>query len=249
MAMSSIDNDISSSCGAEAQSLAEQAYRAIEDMVVRLDLPPGSRLTENDLSQRVGFGRTPVREALQRLHYDGLVRVFPRKGIAVSEINPLDVLVALDVCVGIERLVAVSAARRVARGARAVADRLAGVTIAEATATGGPSAVAEQLTSAMAEAARTGDVAGFVDADKAIDRLLADLSGNPYAARALMPLQAMARRAWLFFRRASDLVPAARRHEDLLRAVCAADAAAADAAAEALIAHLRESIKEAVSRL
>ncbi len=246
--MSSVDNDIGSSCGAEAQSLAEQAYRAIEDMVVRLDLPPGSRLTENDLSQRVGFGRTPVREALQRLHYDGLVRVFPRKGIAVSEINPLDVLVALDVCVGIERLVAVSAARRVAGGAWAVTERLAGAQAGAAGAAGGP-AVAAQLAAAMAEAAGTGDIVGFVEADKAIDRMLAELSGNPYAARALMPLQAMARRAWLFFRRASDLVPAAQRHEDLLRAVCAAEVAAADAAAEALIAHVRESIKEAVSRL
>lgn len=247
--MSSVDNDVDVSCGAEAQSLAERAYRAIEDMVVRLDLPPGSRLTENDLSQRVGFGRTPVREALQRLHYDGLVRVFPRKGIAVSEINPLEVLVALDVCVGIERLVAAGAARRIACGAQAVTERLAGMQSKQVHAPGGPLAVTEQLASAMARAAGTGDVVGFVEADKAIDRTLAELSGNPYAARALMPLQAMARRAWLFFRRASDLVPAARRHEDLLRAVGTGDVQAAEAAADALVAHLRESIKDAVSRL
>lgn len=226
--MSSISSDTCSPGADEARSLAEQAYRAIEDMVVRLDLPPGARLTENDLSQRVGFGRTPVREALQRLHYDGLVRVFPRKGIAVSEVNPLDVLVALYVYAAVERLVAAAAARRAGRAEEALAEQMAG---------------------AMARAAAVGDIGGFVETDKAIDRILAELSGNPYAARALVPLQAMARRAWLFFRRESDLAPAAERHAELLKAVCSGDAEAAEAAAESLVAHVRETIKEAVSRL
>lgn len=101
----------------------------------------------------------------------------------------------------------------------------------------------------MARAAAVGDIGGFVETDKAIDRILAELSGNPYAARALVPLQAMARRAWLFFRRESDLAPAAERHAELLKAVCSGDVEAAETAAESLVAHVRETIKEAVSRL
>ena len=97
---------------AGSETMADRATRLLEDAIVRLDLPPGMRITENELALRFGLGRTPVREAVQRLVADGLLVVFPRKGMTVGVINPLDVLLALDVRGPVERVVAVSAARR-----------------------------------------------------------------------------------------------------------------------------------------
>ena len=47
-------------------SLSEQAFGMLEEMIVTLQLPPGSPVTEAKLVERRGIGRTPLREALQR---------------------------------------------------------------------------------------------------------------------------------------------------------------------------------------
>ncbi|MBT3602137.1 MAG: GntR family transcriptional regulator, partial [Candidatus Latescibacteria bacterium] len=55
------------------ESLSNKAYHLIEEMIVTLVLPPGSNVTEKDLSEKLGIGRTPIREALQRLATEHLV--------------------------------------------------------------------------------------------------------------------------------------------------------------------------------
>ena len=52
---------------------AQRAYRALERMIVTLDLSPGGTTTEGALIERLALGRTPVREAIQRLAWDGLI--------------------------------------------------------------------------------------------------------------------------------------------------------------------------------
>jgi DNA-binding GntR family transcriptional regulator len=59
-------------------TLRAQAYRALEEAIVTQSLRPGSKVTEVELSNRLGIGRTPIREALQRLAREGLVSVRPR---------------------------------------------------------------------------------------------------------------------------------------------------------------------------
>ena len=68
-------------------SLSDRAYRRLEEMIVTLQLAPGAVVSESALSKRLGIGRTPIREALQRLARERLVVVLPRRGIMVSEIN------------------------------------------------------------------------------------------------------------------------------------------------------------------
>ena len=68
----------------------ELAYDAIRRAIVRLDLPPSSLIDETALSQRLGLGRTPIREALQRLMHEGLVAVFPRRGMIVAPLSLMD---------------------------------------------------------------------------------------------------------------------------------------------------------------
>ena len=54
-------------------SLTQQAYERLQEMIVTLELKPGSMISESQLSQLLGFGRTPVREAVQRLQQEQLL--------------------------------------------------------------------------------------------------------------------------------------------------------------------------------
>jgi DNA-binding GntR family transcriptional regulator len=73
--------------GIPPASLSETAYRQIKQLIVRLDLAPGAAVSEEDLQSRTGIGRTPIREALQRLERDQLVTIIPRRGVMVSPID------------------------------------------------------------------------------------------------------------------------------------------------------------------
>src|SRR5215813_320082 len=87
-----------------AETLTERAYRALEEEIVTLRLKPSQVLSEQMLSATFKIGRTPIREALQRLAREGLVAILPRKGILVSDINPRNQLLVLEVRREIERL-------------------------------------------------------------------------------------------------------------------------------------------------
>jgi biotin operon repressor len=68
-------------------SLSDQAFSALEEMIVTLKLPPGSLWSEAMLSESLGIGRTPVREAVQRLAEYHLVLIIKRHGIRIAEVN------------------------------------------------------------------------------------------------------------------------------------------------------------------
>lgn len=68
-------------------SLADQAYDTLKQAVVRLELAPGTIASEEQLQAIAGVGRTPVREAIQRLARDQLVTVIPRRGVLVAPIE------------------------------------------------------------------------------------------------------------------------------------------------------------------
>ncbi len=207
------------------ETLADRAYRLIEHDIVRLALPPGSRITEQELVDRVALGRTPVREAVQRLVSDGLLIVFPRKGMAVAALEPLQVLLAMEARLPLEQLVAAAAAKR-----RSDVDQEELVLIGRS----------------MADAAEKERHDLYMQFDRALDEQLGRMSGNPYAARALHPLQSMARRAWFAYRREIDMVKAAACHVDVVEAVGRHDPDAAAAAVGGLVSHVRNGLREAI---
>lgn len=94
-----------------SESLAEQAYRILERSIVTLELEPGTVVNERTLIELTGMGRTPMREAIQRLAREGLVEVRPRSGIAIAAIDPTDFIKVLDAREGVERVLARDAAR------------------------------------------------------------------------------------------------------------------------------------------
>ena len=69
----------------------------LRDMILNGDLPPGTRVQEVAISQRLGCSRTPVRNSLTVLEAEGLVRGEPNKGFTVREFTLSDVLGAYDV--------------------------------------------------------------------------------------------------------------------------------------------------------
>jgi DNA-binding GntR family transcriptional regulator len=76
------------SLGAEVVlSDAQRTYVRLKEMIITLGLRPGSTLHETDLQERLGVGRTPLREALQRLSNEGLLQIYPRRAIVVAQIG------------------------------------------------------------------------------------------------------------------------------------------------------------------
>ncbi len=71
-------------------SLSDQAFYAIRELIVTLELAPGAVVNERELTEQLGIGRTPVREALRRLAQEKLVEVYPRRGIFVTAIDVRD---------------------------------------------------------------------------------------------------------------------------------------------------------------
>jgi GntR family transcriptional regulator, rspAB operon transcriptional repressor len=67
--------------------LSDQAYDALRRMIMRGELAPGARLSEPDLTDQLGIGRTPLREALLLLAQEGLIHVLPQSGSFVSPID------------------------------------------------------------------------------------------------------------------------------------------------------------------
>lgn len=210
-----------------APSLSETAYRRLEEAIVTLSLRPGAILTEAQLIELVGVGRTPVREALIRLAQQGLVEILPRKGVVVTGINAIDIMSALDAREVLERLIASDAARRASPRER--------ISIIEKAR-------------AMRAAAEQGDANAYMRLDKELDATVAYAARSPYAARAVEPLQALIRRAWYHFDRQDDLLPAANHHVAFAQALAAGDSAAAVIASDALMLHLRNGLLATLSR-
>lgn len=203
---------------AQSEPAATRAYRALERMIVTLELAPGSVATEGALIERVGLGRTPVREAIQRLAWEGLLDVRPRAGLAIAPLNPTDWLRVIDARRGVEAVLARSAARFVTREA---------VTRFQEAAL------------AMQKAVIASNVLAFLEADKAFDEALALAADNPFAARLAAPLQTHSRRFWFRYQADTGLAEAADHHIALIRTVLDGDEAAAAEAADRLMTLLR----------
>ncbi|MCH9677465.1 MAG: GntR family transcriptional regulator [Candidatus Nanopelagicales bacterium] len=95
-----------------SDSLAEQAYSSIRRLIVTAELAPGSVLSEAELQDSLGLGRTPIREALRTLANDHLVDVYPRRGMFVAGVDVRDLRALSEVRAVLEPFAAGIAAER-----------------------------------------------------------------------------------------------------------------------------------------
>src|SRR5260370_41791960 len=86
----------------EARSQSEEAYVRILERIVCLEMAPGSVVNEARLREEIKIGRTPIREALQRLARENLVRSVPHRGTFVTDVNITDLARITEVRVVIE---------------------------------------------------------------------------------------------------------------------------------------------------
>lgn len=93
--------------------LSIQVTKKIEDDIIFGNLPPGTKLDEQELCDRYNVSRTPVREALKLLAADGLVEIRPRRGAIVPKIQPLVLCEMFEVMAELEGMCGRLAARRI----------------------------------------------------------------------------------------------------------------------------------------
>src|SRR5215467_9464317 len=89
---------------ASATSQSGEAYRLIKERIVTLALPPAALIDEARLMAELGLGRTPIREALQRLALENLVVILPRRGTIVADLNMSDLQKIFEIRIDLELL-------------------------------------------------------------------------------------------------------------------------------------------------
>lgn len=212
---------------APAPALAEQAWAQLENLIVTLELPPGSIWSESQLSLKLGIGRSPVREALKRLQAEYLLKILPRFGVQITEINVTQQQQLLEARRVLERLIAERAARR---------------------------ATPEERMQLM-QTADTLDALVDVDLPQYLrlvydsKKFVAACARSPFAESAITPLYAMSRRFYyLHYRRAHDLPVAAGQHAQVFRAIASGDETAAGDAADSLMDYVEELTRATVTQ-
>ncbi len=204
----------------ERSSLTDQAYAEIEEHIVTLQLEPSAVLSEATLAKQLGFGRTPIREALQRLAREGLVVIFPRRGILVSEIDVKRQLMLLEVRRELERLMAAKATQRAND-----AEREHFLAIAQG----------------MEQASVDNDDIKFMRLDRELHLAVAKAARNEFASRAMGLMHGLSRRFWYFhYKEVADLPLCAKLHADLARAIYQRDSEKAVAASDQLMDYIED---------
>jgi len=94
-------------------NLIDQVYARILEAIIDRTLPPGQRITQNELAEKLGVSRQPVSHALHLLHRQGLVAESGRRGFEVTELNPARIRQLYEVRGAIDALAARLAASRV----------------------------------------------------------------------------------------------------------------------------------------
>lgn len=97
---------------ARGDLLADHAYEEIRQRILSMRLRPGAAISELELAQELGLGRTPVREALRRLASDYLVQIVARRGAFVADVDVSDLGRISEVRVQLEGFAARCAAER-----------------------------------------------------------------------------------------------------------------------------------------
>jgi DNA-binding GntR family transcriptional regulator len=201
-------------------SLADKAYHEIRGLIVSLELAPGAVIDERELIERLEIGRTPVREALRRLSHEGLVEVYPRRGMFVSGVD-------------VRELARLSEVREVLEpeAARLAAER--------ATDTD-----REELGALLAEL--DGGASELMDLDERIHRAVYRAAHNDLLEATLEQYYVLALRIWsIALDRAHELEEAVEAHRTLLEAIQAGDG---DRAADTMRAHV-QNFEQAMHRV
>ena len=193
-------------------------------MIVRLDLAPGDVLREDDLQVVLGIGRTPIREALQRLARDQFVTVIPRRGMFVSSIDVDELSMLYETRAVMEPYAARLACRR------GNADDWA--------------EMAEVIEGSLRSGVSPEDL---LDVDRRCHEIIWDAAGNRFLSDTLDNLYAHSDRVWhMYLADVADTRHAVDEHIEILDLLRAGDAEGCAAAVEAHVRSFDEQVRHAV---
>ncbi|MDB5715318.1 MAG: transcriptional regulator, GntR family [Sphingomonadales bacterium] len=209
-------------------SLADQAYRRIEEMIVERVLPPGSMLSEKQLCEELDFGRTPIREAMQRLRIEGYIVIMPSRGALVA---PIDVLAQLDLL----------------EMRRPLEDLL--VRLGADRATLSQRNELKMLADALCSAAQAGDRPAFFRTNRGLQQVQCEAGHNGLLARTMLVVYGQSRRFWYTALDDTSLMErAAEQHRVTALAIAERDADAAAASVETFLQFLEELTRTTLDR-
>ena len=193
------------------RTLTDIAYEQLEEAIVTLRLAPGTAVSELTLSNMLDIGRTPIREAIQRLAREHLLQVLPQRGLLVPQIDLRKQLRLLETRRELERLICRSAARRSTPEEREIFF---------------------QLRDAFLQSAETNDDVTFMRADKQFNELSLAAARNEFTEGAMRLMHGLSRRFWYcHYKQVADLSEIAQLHAAVAGAIASGDV---DAAGEAL---------------
>ena len=92
--------------------LRDIVFHTLRKAIITGELPPGERLMETQLGEKLGVSRTPIREAIRKLELEGLVVMVPRKGAQVAQFTQKDIKDVLEVRAALEALAVRLASKR-----------------------------------------------------------------------------------------------------------------------------------------
>ena len=100
--MTSKENAIGVGATDGVVSLSEFVYAQLRDAIFKGDLSPNQKVQQEEIAERLGTSRVPVREALKQLEGEGLVTLRPRRGFVVSSLDPATIEEVFDIRVMLE---------------------------------------------------------------------------------------------------------------------------------------------------
>jgi DNA-binding GntR family transcriptional regulator len=202
--------------------LSDKAYGLIRQKIITLELPPLSAIDEQALMEDLQVGRTPIREALQRLASENLVLSAPRRGMFVADISLTDLQKIFEARMILEGFCARLAAQR---------------------------ATAAQLQQMEAVIKGLYDLNGddgpsLMLIDEQFHELLYEAADNEFVADTLRRLHALSCRLWyLVLDRLGDVRGAMEQHVYITRALRARDEEAAEKLVQQHISDFQRRIK------
>jgi DNA-binding GntR family transcriptional regulator len=207
-------------------SLTEKAYRTLVDKIVTLELTPGSVLTESDLMREMRIGRTPIREAIQRLIVEGLVTHLHHRGMLVADIRAEEVQQINEFRAQVEGYAARLAATRMT-----------------------PSEIQElqRIHAGLDRSMADMDTDTFVAQDRLFHELLARGAKNRYLEATLLRLYNLHLRLWYYlYKKQGGLRETVHEHQEVIEALVRRDPEESELAMRGYVMRLARQIKDII---
>lgn len=205
-------------------SLHDQVAARLRSLLVEGRIPPGAKLNERELAEKLRVSRTPLREAIKLLAAEGLVDLLPNRGAVAVKLGEADVIDTFEVLAGLESMSGELAAQR--------------VTDAEL-------AELRALHYEMLACYARSDLSGYYRLNALIHTGINDAAKNPVLTRTYRAINARVQS--LRFRTNQDQAKwkmAVAEHERMLEALQAHDAAALGAVLALHLRHKRDTVLE-----